>query len=114
MISQREVTRRYNDIVECYKNEKPNGKNIYRCPNNHTMVTNDIDAGVTPFMKMCLKCHYMGTSSMYGYVPETLPIDAEWYRPTLKQALKMRDKPEMLEHVLNGGLEFRVVTPKKY
>jgi len=41
-------------------------------------------------------------------MPEQQPT-IEWYRPTLKQVLKMRKKPQVLDHVLNGGLENRII-----
>lgn len=108
MESQREVTRKYNKILETFKRDNARGINTYRCNNEHVTVTKDVDAGVTPFIIGCPKCDKEAKSSFYKEIlPPLTRVDAEWYRPALKKVLKMRNNPGMLEHILNGGLELR-------
>ena len=114
MISQREVERKYSQLVkdvqtkEFYTNvDLSNSVNCYICKCGHITKTKNVDSGVTPFMFSCEKCGGTATSTFFKDIaPEQQPT-FEWYRPTLKQVLKMRKDEGMLEHVLLGGLEFR-------
>ncbi len=113
MRSQREVTRLYIKITEhemCKGKVEPNRINCYSCACGNVFKTIDIDKGVTPMFKICDVCDNMARSSFYKDVAPKLKPIAEWYRPTLKECLKMRNKDDgMLEHILNGGLEFRKI-----
>ena len=111
----KEIKRRYNRLMwdvktnDFYKIDLTNRVNCYQCSCGHTTKTKDIDAGVTPFMHRCEKCGGMAHSSFYAdIIPDKQPTE-EWYRPTLKQVLKMRSNPELLEHIFNGGLDCRKV-----
>lgn len=62
------------------------------------------DKGVTPFIITCPMCGGM-MSHTQTFKKETVPDFVEvkkWYRPTLKQTLKMSESS--IEHILNGGL----------
>ena len=114
MISQREVERKYSKLMNDVQTNKfyteidlTNRVNCYSCKCGHITKTKDIDAGVTPFMFSCEKCGGTATSSFFKDIaPEQKPT-FEWYRPTLKQVMKMRKNEYSLDHVLQGGLEFR-------
>lgn len=117
MISQREVERRYtklmNDVAtnDYYKVDLTNRINTYRCGFGHLTVTIDRDAGVTPMFLNCKHCG--GQASSAGYRPkdkEHLVPTYEWFRPSLKECMKMRGKSEgLLDHILMGGLELRAI-----
>ena len=115
MISQREVERRYNKLLkdvetdDYYKIDLTNRVNCYVCDCGHITKTKDIDAGTTPFFHRCERCGTLAKSTFYkDIIPDKQPTE-EWYRPTLKEAYKMRKEPEMLNHVLNGGLALRKI-----
>ena len=97
--------------------------NVYTCPDGHHTVTLDVDDGVTPMFLACRHdgtetgCMKRATSSCYpdGPLPEFLrekfeQFGWEWYRPSLKWA--RRKGPEMLDHVLRGGLDLRRRSPE--
>jgi len=113
MISQREVARKYEallkDVAEkdFYKVDLTNRVNCYTCEKGHVTKTQDIDSGVTPMMIQCRFCRFPARSSFYKDISPDLKVNGVWYRPTLKQVMKMRNKPEMLEHILKGGLEYK-------
>lgn len=93
-----------------YKIDLSNRLNAYRCQScGHLTVTKDVDAGVTPFMHTCEKCGSMAESSFYRVDPN-LKHTQEWYRPSLKDLLKM--SPGMIDHVLQGGLVNRIISKK--
>ncbi len=121
MESQREVERKYKKLLKDVATEEfytkvdlTNRVNCYSCKCGHITKTIDIDSGVTPFYFSCDKCGEMATSSFYKDIaPSQLPTH-EWYRPTLKQVLKMRRIvwEGLLDHVLQGGLDSRkIVSP---
>jgi hypothetical protein len=113
MESQREIERQYNKVLndvktnEFYQVDLTNRVNCYVCDCGHITKTKDIDAGVTPFIFRCERCGGMAKSTFYKDVaPDKIPT-FEWFRPTLRQVLKMRKNPTMLEHILKGGLDYR-------
>lgn len=116
MKSQREVERKYTSLIKAVETKDyytsidlTNRVNCYVCENGHLTKTKDIDAGVTPMFIRC-DCGSMSKSSFYKDIaPNVLPTK-EWYRPTLKQLFKMRSNDDMLDHILNGGLELRLIT----
>jgi hypothetical protein len=94
----------YNEI------DLSNRVNVYGCRNGHAVKTNDVDAGVTPFMIRCPVCGEMSRSSMYQpkETAKDVEISAEWYRPGFAELLKLyKKKPQQVEHVLSGGLLMR-------
>lgn len=114
--SQREIERRYNKLIsdvesnDFYKVDLTNRVNCYTCTCGHITKTKDVDSGVTPFMHSCEKCRQMARSSFYNDIaPDQEPTE-EWYRPTLKQVLKMRKNEDLLNHVLSGGLIVRKIS----
>jgi len=117
MESQREIEKKYKRLMDdvathdFYKVDLTNRVNCYVCSCRHITKTKDVDAGVTPFLSECEACGRMAQSTMYRDIaPEKQPT-IEWYRPTLKEVLKMRNKPMLLDHILNGGLDCRKITP---
>jgi len=116
MKSQREIERDYNKLLyevntdEYYtKTDLTNRVNCYKCNCGHITKTKDIDSGVTPFMFKCEKCGNYAHSTFYNdIVPKQEPTFI-WYRPTLKEVIKMRKKPELLDHILNGGLDYKPI-----
>lgn len=115
-MSQREVTKKYNEMLqhgEIKGEVKPNRVNCYKCPCGHITKTIDVDKGVTPFMHKCESCGGTATSTFYNdIVPHQEPTE-EWFRPTLEAVWKMRKKDDgMLDHILNGGLDLRKIKSK--
>jgi len=88
-----------------YKIDLSNRINVYTCENGHATKTICVDPGVTPFMHLCDTCGSMARSSFFQDTHPNLEPTQEWFRPTLKQVLKMSE--EMREHVLQGGLDVR-------
>jgi ribosomal protein L37AE/L43A len=115
MMSVRELTRQYNSLLkdvaekDFYKIDLSNRVNCYACQScKRVTKTRDIDAGVTPFMFSCEHCGETAYSTFYKDIAPHKEPTFEWYRPTLKECLKMRGKHEgLLDHVLKGGLEVR-------
>lgn len=73
--------------------------------------TIDVDDGVTPYAFTCDYCgNPFATSTMYNDIAPKQKPTHEWYRPSLKETLKWRSKnTQMLEHILNGGLDVRPI-----
>lgn len=115
MESQRSVERKYQKLMEdvatkdYYKIDLTNRVNCYVCSCGRITKTKDVDAGVTPFMFNCEKCGGEARSTFYKDIAPDQQPTIEWYRPTLKQVLKMRNKPGMLDHILQGGLDDRKI-----
>lgn len=115
MESQREVERKYNKLMEDVKTndfytkiDLSNRVNCYVCTKcNLITKTIDVDAGVTPFMHTCEHCGEIAHSTFYKDIAPHLMPTQEWYRPTLDQCFKMRNKQGLLDHVLQGGLDVR-------
>lgn len=77
-----------------------------------TIKTKDVDAGVTPAMKSCVKCGAMAHSTFYKDIRPDLQPTLEWHRPTLKKLLKwnrIRGMEWHIDHVLSGGLVDRKI-----
>lgn len=112
IVSQREVERKYNKMMsnDLYKAKAPKNRvNCYSCFCGHITKTIDIHNGVTPMFFDCEKCSTSANSSFYNDIAVDQEPTFEWYRPTLKQIMKMRSKPHVLDHILNGGLEYRKI-----
>jgi len=116
MESQGSVKRKYekllNDVAtqDYYKKDLTNRVNCYVCKTcGHVTKTKDIDAGATPMIINCEQCSKDANSMFYNDVaPAKIPT-IEWYRPSLKETLRLRKKPAYLEHVLSGGLLSRKI-----
>ena len=114
MKSIKQTTREYNQIVKEHQG-KPIGVNCYKCEVcDHVTKTIDIDLGVTPLVISCEACKKVQakSTSYKDIVPEKEPT-FEWYRPNIKEVLKLRKKSHMLNHILAGGLKFRKITTEK-
>ena len=115
MESQRYVQKKYNELLEKVKTDEyydidlENRVNCYHCKCGHITKTQDIDKGVTPAFFGCEKCGEMAHSSFYHDIAPNQEPTIEWYRPTLKQVLKMRKNEAMLDHILSGGLDHRKI-----
>lgn len=116
MESQKQIKKKYGKLIQdvlnkdFYKIDLENRVNCYVCKCGHITKTKDIDAGVIPFMFPCESCRRLAVSTFFkDIVPEQKPT-FEWYRPTLKQVLKIRDKEELVDHILCGGLDYRKYT----
>ena len=108
-MNKKQIIAKFNSIVESLKDNKPLGVNCYSCNCGHITKTIDIDPGTTPFLFTCEKCGDMARSSFYiDRTPDQKPT-IEWYRPTIEEVLKLRKEPGLLEHILNGGLEYRKI-----
>lgn len=114
--SYKSIERKYAKLMQdvatsdYYKINLSNRVNCYVCFFcGHVTKTKDVDPGVTPFMFKCEDCGNPAQSTFYKDIrPEQKPT-FEWYRPTLKQVLKMRSDYILMEHVLNGGLNYRKI-----
>lgn len=112
MMSQREVKKAYESMLKLGDLSKPvvqNKVNCYRCSCGNVIKTIDVNNGTTPFMIQCDICDTMATSTMYRDIAPDKEPTIEWYRPTLEECIKMRKKPNVLEHILMGGLEMRKI-----
>jgi hypothetical protein len=113
MISQKEIEKRFNKLLDevktndFYKVDLTGRVNCYKCRCGHITKTKDIDAGVTPFIFNCEKCGKNSFSTFYKDIAPAQKPTFEWYRPALEQVLKMGKNPALLEHILDGGLDFR-------
>ena len=114
MESQREITKKYNELIksvendEFYKTDLYNKVNCYVCEKcGHVTKTIDVDAGVTPFMHTCEKCGETAQSTFYEDIRPNQEPTQEWFRPNLKQVLKLRTNFGLLDHILSGGLDVR-------
>lgn len=113
MMSVRECTKLYNKMLKKYQKEvEPNRINCYKCDRCGTITkTIDVDDGVTPFGHTCEYCgNPFATSTFYNDIAPNQRPTQEWYRPSLEETLKWRNKNEsMLFHILNGGLDIRPI-----
>lgn len=116
MISKRTVTKKYAELMNevatnpFYTKERTKKVNCYVCEKcRQILKTIDVDTGTIPFMIRCDVCDGYAQSKMYNDIAPNLKPKYEWFRPTLKEVLKMRNKPQLLEHILNGGLERRKI-----
>lgn len=111
MKSQREIERKYNKMLESHKElVAPNRVNCYVCNHcGYITKTIDVDKGVTPFMHNCEKCNGLARSTFYQDIAPNQKPTQEWFRPTLKQALKMKRNEDMLDHLFGGGLDVRTI-----
>lgn len=117
MESIRQVTKRYNKLLvdvatkDFYKVDLTNRVNCYVCSNcGHVTKTKDIAPGVTPMIITCEKCQRItARSTFYKDIVLDQEPTIEWYRPDLKETLKTRRYPNLLEHILSGGLCHREI-----
>lgn len=112
MKSVREITRQYNKMLESHQSEvNQNRVNCYVCRNcGHITKNIDLADGVTPYAHTCENCGQLAISTFYKDIAPTQEPTQEWYRPTLKEAIKWRSKNTMmLEHILQGGLDVRKI-----
>ena len=119
MKSQRQIKREYEKLLkdvitnDFYKVHLEKQINCYVCNCGHITKTINIDSGVIPFTLSCEECGNVSRSSYFrDIVPEQSPT-IEWYRPTLKQCYKLRNEEGMLEHILIGGLDNRMILNKE-
>lgn len=89
---------------------KPRRLNRYNCKCGNSMLSEDVDEGVTPFFMRCGACDAPAQSNFYKVHADdfSLPADIEWYKPTKKETSRLT-KP-MQEHVQQGGLLYRVIS----
>jgi len=88
----------------------PKGKkNMYRCVDcAHTIITLDLDSGVTPFIVLCRSksgCEGLMQSTMYPEKIQEWPNLYEWFRPESDDSMNHGAR----SHYLNGGLTLRRV-----
>ena len=88
--------------------------NNYKCPNCRFYTkTINLNVGVTPFVFTCHNCGSAASSTGFeDFIPDHEP-HYEWYRPSLKETQKLRNKPELLNHILHGGLNYRPYNKKE-
>lgn len=88
-------------------------KNMYQCDTcGGVIVTVHRQHGVTPMFLNCRAtngCAGSMASAMYAPVPEMFTPTHEWYVPTVDELQQMNR--EMREHIEQGGLMIRKVTP---
>lgn len=111
-LSQREVTRRYKKMVASVEEtgREPKGPNVWVCECGNIMRCRHLDYGTTPMTLSCWVCQKGSLVSKWQDTMPDLPFSHEWYRPSLRQTLKLRTKrPQLVEHILLGGLEIRKV-----
>lgn len=105
-----------NDVAtnDFYKKDLTNRVNCYTCATcGYVTKTRDIDAGVTPAFIPCTRCNATASSSFYKDIAPFQEPTHEWYRPKLEYVLKLKNKPNLLDHFLNGGLDYRKIIIKE-
>lgn len=105
-ISEREIERKYAKLE--IKLAEPNSINCYTCTNGHIIKTIDIHHGVTPMFNRCF-CGAQSTSSWYKDIAPDIEPTYKWVVPTLAEVKKYKKQPEMLDHIFNGGLDYRKI-----
>lgn len=103
-ISERELERRYAKLKIVPADE--NRINCYRCTNGHITKTIDRHVGVTPMFNRC-ECGAQAQSTWYTDIAPDIEPTYEWVVPTLQEVKKYRKEPAMLDHIFNGGLDYR-------
>lgn len=115
MESQGSIERKFKQLLHdvetknFYKIDLTNRVNCYVCKCGHITKTKDVDAGVTPMFFTCEECGGDARSTFFKDVAPHQQPTFEWYRPDLKKVLKMRKNPALLDHILQGGLDYRKV-----
>lgn len=108
-MTREEIKERYDRMLsEIGDSEMYDGRNTvdrYVCEKcgNHIHTTYR-DKGVTPFTIICPTCGgIMKHTQTFdrNEVPDDVEVK-EWYRPSLKETLKMSDG--WIDHIINGGL----------
>ena len=88
--------------------------NWYSCNCGNTILSEDVDEGVTPFMMPCGACGGDMTSAFYPKMVfgenQQAAADIEWFMPP-KEEWKKLTKPTQ-QHVEQGGLVYRVVADR--
>lgn len=108
-MTRKEIERQYNrmvcDIVESEMYDVRNTVDRYVCEKCGKQIhTAYRDKGVTPFTIICPTCGgIMKHTQTFdrNEVPDNVEV-REWYRPSLKETLKMSDG--WIDHIINGGL----------
>lgn len=113
-LSQREIEINYNKLLQIEElkgDVDENRINNYVCDSCKIITkTIDVDKGVTPFMHTCKSCGELARSTFYNDIEPRLAVVQEWYRPSLEECYKLKNKPHVLDYVFQGGLLNR---PKK-
>lgn len=108
-VSRRQITKQYKSMVDTFTKTKGNKgwTNCFNCKTClHTTKTINKDHGVTPYYINCEKCGNESYSSGFcDLKPEDQPT-YEWYRPTLKQTIKLRKKNGTELGLVMGGMLF--------
>jgi hypothetical protein len=105
-ISEREIERKYANLE--IKTAEPNRVNCYTCGTcGNITKTIDRHHGVTPMFNRCPVCGRQSTSSWYKDIAPDIEPTYEWFVPTLSEVKKYRRNPDMLDHIFNGGLDYR-------
>lgn len=107
-ISDREIERKHARVE--IKLATPNRTNCYICSRcGYVTKTIDRHQGVTPMFITCDCCSGQASSSFYQNTYPELKPEYEWFVPTLEETKKYRRNPAMLDHIFNGGLDFRKI-----
>jgi hypothetical protein len=104
-VSDREIDRRYAKLKII--DQAPNRVNCYVCSCGYVTKTIDRHVGVTPMMITCDCCKGRATTSFYRDSHPDLEPEYEWFMPTLDEVKKYRRNQAMLDHIFNGGLDYR-------
>ena len=106
LMSQSEVERKYSNLH--IQAAEKNRFNCYVCTNpicGEVTKTIDRHHGVTPMFLSCPSCGLRTSSTGYRDIRPDYEPTYEWAIPSLKQCMKMRREPAMLEHIFMGGLK---------
>ena len=87
-----------------------NGYSCSKCK-KVTVVSEDLDFGTTPMLVNCPICGTKATSLMYKTVMNEKDVNLHFYRPNYTQYLYLSRDAQ--EHIVQGGLLMRWVTPVK-
>lgn len=107
---ENEYRKMMSNIFQNYGDSKPENRiNCYLCRNcGHIIKTIDVDYGTTPMFIKCEKCSFdLASSTFYENMPQEIEPTYVWYRPSLKETLKLTCR--MVDHVLKGGLVLKPI-----
>lgn len=115
-MTKRQIIKRYENLKmrvatdSFYRVDLTNRVNCYICTQcNHITKTKDVDAGVTPYITSCETCEQPARSTFYVNITDSIPTK-EWYRPTIKEVLEIKNNLGLIDHILNGGLISRKIS----
>ena len=112
MIGNKKIAKDYAKMLALYPDPVEEDKfNCYKCiACGYITKSIDRDVGIIPFHLNCDVCGEHAHSTFYTDIVKDRMPTVEWFRPSLSDVQKIRNrKPELVVHVLSGGLVHRKI-----